>query len=399
MIAQEENAAPCPCPVCRRSELLQFFVLREIPLQCNVLWRSREEAVAAPRGDLELVFCRTCGHVYNRAFRSELMEYSEAYENSLHFSPFFQDYAQGLAQKLLDRHQLTNKHVVEIGCGKGDFLKLLCRMGNNRGTGFDPSFSHERTSDHLDASITFVQDYYSKAHGTQGADLIVCRHVLEHIPQPLNFLTDLRRAINGNGKTPVFFEVPNALFILEDLSIFDLIYEHCSYFTLESLTTAFEMAGFQVTAVESAFGGQFLTLEGLACDGPCPSIRDAGRHVREYQEHVESFAGRFEGKVNQWSRRLDEIRLAGSKALVWGAGSKGAGFLNMTPGASVVEYVVDINPHKEGKYVAGTGQRIVSPEFLSDYRPELILVMNPIYLPEIRRQVTDMGLSPKFLAV
>jgi hypothetical protein len=62
-----------------------------------------------------------------------------------------------------------------------------------------------------------------------------------------------------------------------------------------------------------------------------------------------------------------------------------------------IEYAVDINPFKTGKFMAGTGQQIVAPEFLVDYKPDLVIAMNPIYLDEIRAKLDELGLAPELI--
>ncbi len=64
-----------------------------------------------------------------------------------------------------------------------------------------------------------------------------------------------------------------------------------------------------------------------------------------------------------------------------------------------IGYVVDINPHKQDKYVAGTGQKIVSPDFLKGYKPDFVAVMNPIYREEIRQKLKQMALNPEIISV
>jgi hypothetical protein len=63
-----------------------------------------------------------------------------------------------------------------------------------------------------------------------------------------------------------------------------------------------------------------------------------------------------------------------------------------------IDFVVDINPHRQGKYLAGSGKQIVPPAFLREYRPETVIVMNPIYCDEIRAELDRMGLSPTLIA-
>ncbi len=81
--------------------------------------------------------------------------------------------------------------------------------------------------------------------------------------------------------------------------------------------------------------------------------------------------------------------------VLWGAGTKAVSFLNMLEiGADDgIEHVVDINPRKTGRYLPGTAQKIISPEGLSDCRPDVVVVMNPEYAPEIRSMVESMGLG------
>jgi hypothetical protein len=94
------------CPVCDADEVKGFLEIPRVPVYCNVLWPSREEALAAPRGDLDLAYCGGCGHVFNRRFDPGLVEYTGDYENSLHYSPRFQEYADKLAADLIARHDL-----------------------------------------------------------------------------------------------------------------------------------------------------------------------------------------------------------------------------------------------------------------------------------------------------
>ena len=79
--------------------------------------------------------------------------------------------------------------------------------------------------------------------------------------------------------------------------------------------------------------------------------------------------------------------------MVWGAGSKGVTFLNLIDPIGQIEYIIDINPRNQGKYVPGTGQNILSPEFLREYQPDVVLVMNEIYKDEIQQILDSLGVS------
>ncbi len=387
------------CPVCLAPETHPFFEMASVPVYCNRLWPTREKALQCAKGDIQLVFCRFCGFIGNRAFEPERMDYDENYENSLHFSPRFQDYAEALATHLIARYDLHGKNIIEIGCGKGEFLAMLCKLGGNRGVGFDRSYVTGRMSTEVGRGIQFIQDFYSELYAGYPCDLICCRHTLEHIHDPAAFLAMIRRNLDRRPGTAVFFEVPHALFTLRDMGIWDIIYEHCSYFCPESLARLFTRCGFHVREVREVYEGQFLCIEALPGNGgaglPPASRKDLERMARD----VTAFGENYRRKVEIWRRALEQFRQTRQRAVIWGAGSKGVTFLNTFPGQEVLEYAVDVNPHKQGLYVPGTGQKIVPPEFLRDYRPDAVLVMNPIYRDEITRQIAGLGLKTELIPV
>lgn len=384
------------CPVCGAVESVHLLHLNKIPVFCNVLCPTREEALTIPRGEMNLAFCPTCGHVWNTAFNPTLMEYTQSYENSLHFSPTFQAYAHSLADRLVEDHNIRNKDIVEIGSGQGDFLRALCAVGNNRGVGFDPSFTPAANGGQpVDDRVRIVQDIYSAEYASYPADLICCRHVLEHIPVPADMLQNVRRAVGPRLDTVIFFEVPNALFTLHDLSIYDIIYEHCSYFSAGSLAYAFAVQGFQIREVREEFNGQFLSITAQVSSSKAPPLR--WKELDQMAVDVTSFAEHYLRKINEWNGRLNEFMQSGRKAVVWGAGSKGNMFLNTLRTQGCIDYVVDINPRKHGMYVAGAGQQIVPPAFLRDYQPDVVIIMNPAYHNEIRQAVENLGVRAEFL--
>lgn len=385
------NPSNSSCPVCNKTGVTNVININRVPIRCNVLLETRQAALEAPRGDIDLAFCPQCGHVFNLAFEGEKMGYTEEYENSLHFSPRFQEYATASAADLVDRHGLYGKDILEIGSGRGDFLKLLVEMGQNRGVGFDPSYAGPAPGEEL-PGITFVQDYYDRRYAGFPADFILSRHVLEHIPKPGDFLRMLRSVIGDRRETVVFFEVPNVLYTLHDLGIWDLIYEHCSYFSESSLTEAFHCSGFDVLQTRETFGGQFLTIEARPARNEVSEGDPDAAFLEVVAQDVENFAENYRMKVAGWEERIQEYRNAAKRAVVWGAGSKGISFLNTVKAGDVVEYVVDINPRKQGRFVSGAGQEIVAPEFLKTYRPDVVILMNRNYENEIREQLNGLGL-------
>jgi SAM-dependent methyltransferase len=324
------------------------------------------------------------------------MEYTQDYENSLHFSPRFQQYATSLARGLVDRYDIRDKDVIELGAGKGDFLAMLSELGGNRGVGFDPSYA-PGPEEHKNGQLTFIQDFYSEKYSDYEADLICCRHVLEHVEDPNSFVVTVRRAAGHRLETVVFFEVPNFLFTLNELGVWDIIYEHCSYFSHYSLAQLFRQNGFKVLDISTTFEDQFLTIEASPSAESGQVISDETRGLEEMRASIREFAREYEQVVIDWQQRLQQIVDMGQKAVVWGAGSKGVTFLNTFKAQDVIEFVVDINPRKKGMHVAGTGQKIVPPESLVTYQPDVVIIMNANYKDEIRQQLDGLGIKASII--
>jgi hypothetical protein len=369
--------------------------LASVPIQPNVLWETAEEALAAPRADLALALCQQCGLIWNVAFDPDALSYGAAYENSLHFSSEFQRYSESLADRLATRYVPADGRVVEIGSGKGEFLSALCERAGCAGVGFDPSYAGEADG-RADGRVAFVREYFTKNSTVGRADLIVCRHVVEHLADPLAFLETLRGPLQGPGSTGVLYvEVPAAEYLLREDAIWDLIYPHVSLLSASSLRYLIGRAGFDVRAHGFSFGDQYLWVEA----SPTPVVVKTPSAVNgTVGRLVSRFAERCAAKRIDWGRRLADQLSAGPVAL-WGAGAKGATFLNIVDGGSAIAAVVDANPRKHGKYVSGTGQIIISPEALSRHDPATVLLMNPIYKNEIDRQLRALRVDADVIVV
>ncbi|NEP13493.1 MAG: class I SAM-dependent methyltransferase [Symploca sp. SIO2C1] len=387
------------CPVCESPHLEIFFEMLEMPVYCNLLWPEQQAARSCPKGDIKLAFCPSCGFITNVAFDPAKLGYSQDYENSLHYSPRFQEYAQSLATGLVERHNLYDKDIIEIGCGKGDFLISLCELGNNRGIGFDPSYVPRSEHSPMENQVQFIQDFYSDRYQDYQADWIACRHTLEHVPNPADLLNPLRQAIGDRVSTGIFFEVPNALDTFRNLAVWDIIYEHCCYFASTSLTQAFTSCGFEVSNMKEEFGGQFLCIEAIPVNENVNRTHEQRDQVEALSRDIAAFTTKFNAKVETWKQKLVQISQTGQKVVVWGAGSKGVTFLNILKLQDLIEYAVDLNPRKQGMYVAGTGQKIVPPEFMRDYQPDVVIVVNPLYEQEIRHLLAGWDLNPEFICV
>jgi len=373
-----------------------FHEVSSVPSNSCILLDSNAAAVAYPQGEIRLGFCPECGFISNIAFHPGLTEYSGRYEETQGFSPTFNAFHRALAERLIDRYDLHGKDVIEIGCGKGEFLMLLCELGGNRGLGFDPGVHADRIQGAAAERVRVIPDFYSEKYADYQGDFVACKMTLEHIHPVGDFIAGVRRAIGERAGTNVFFQIPEATRILRDCAFEDIYYEHCSYFSPGSLARLFRASGFQVLSLATEYEGQYLTIEARAAQSPViqAPLPEEG-DIEVLAELVDSFPARFEEKRRLWTERLRRYGEEDRRVVLWGAGSKAVAFLSTLGGEGVVSYGVDINPYRQGHYLPGTGLPIVAPAFLADYRPDTVLVMNPIYREEIARDLAGMSLHPE----
>ena len=391
------NSLSIPCPACQQQISGQWFYRSENhPANSVILCQSPDEATTLKRGDIELVYCDGCGFIFNKAYDPGLCRYDQNYEESQAYSRVFNQFSSELAAHLIETHQLRNKTILEIGCGKGDFLNLICRMGNNRGVGYDPSYVAERSQTMAGNAVTFYRECFPQKYDGLQPDCVICKMTLEHIPQVHQFLTEIRKAIIPGNNAVVFFQVPDCAAILEGARFWDIYYEHCSYFTRESLSNLFQLCGFRIVSITGGYDSQYLMIEARPDDTLLK---------RDFQPDcssgnlVRSFAATVAKHVELWRQRLRSYHEKNKTVALWGGGSKAVAFLTHLDSLSPIHWVVDINPHKQGTYLPGSGYRISAPEELVALRPDIVLAMNPVYLEEIHKELDQLGVDCEILPV
>ncbi len=346
----------------------ELYRAEQLPVFQNRMFRSAQEATACARGDVVLEQDARTGLVFNSAFRPELMQYDADYQNEQAVSAVFRSHLDEIT-RIAERH-FRGGSLIEVGCGKGFFLEHLLALGFDV-TGIDPAYEG--------SNPRVIKGRFSRAAGLRAAGLVL-RHVLEHIPQPAEFLAELREA-NGGGGT-ILIEVPCLDWICRRRAWFDIFYEHVNYFRLDDFRRLFG----DILEVGHVFGGQYLyVVADLA------SLRDSAEGSITPFEFPRDFAASA-GRHAERMRAKQAAPGAVGHSVVWGGASKGVIFsLFMQRAGARVDFVVDINPAKQGKYLAATGLRVSSPEeMLQQAAPGSdIYVMNGNYLPEIRRMTQD----------
>jgi hypothetical protein len=384
------------CPSCSGDTIEVFFTVKNAPIFSMVTMDSKKEALSVPRKDIELGFCQNCGFIFNQTFDTSIDYFTLGYEDQQGFSKTFMQYLTRISEELIAKYNLKGKKLVEIGCGKGDFINLLNTLAGGTGIGIDPAYEIGRQTN---PNLTFLREFYALHHGSLGADFICCRHTLEHIFHTHEFLTLLRESLGGTQKPVIFFEIPQISRILDIQAFWDIYYEHCSYFSAGSFGRLLRNTGFKILDMRLDYSDQYLLVEVI------PSELSEDTHfaiedtIEQQKKRIAYFTTEINKQLGEWRERLEKLKEEKKKVVVWGGGSKAVGFLTNFADIGLIEYVVDINPYMENNYIPGIGSKYVQPDFLKEYRPDTVIIMNGVYKDEITESIHKMGVYPQIYSL
>ncbi|MCB2359369.1 class I SAM-dependent methyltransferase [Clostridium estertheticum] len=383
------------CHVCNSIDVVKFLERKEVPVHQNYIFESEKTAIIINKGNLELYICKKCGFIFNEAFDINKLQYSEFYDNTQDISNIFNQYIDKEIDFLINDLMIEEKRIVEVGCGKGNFLKKLAVRSNSIGVGFDPSYVGD--TEILNGRIKFEKCFYDENCTDVPADIVICRHVIEHVPNPVDMLKNIRKALDGSPNALVFFETPSVKWILDNKIIYDFFYEHCSYFDVTSITKAFDIAGFTVKKIVHDFNGQYMWIIGEISKCNEYTSEFNYKDIDDLEKLAYSYNCVVNKKIEKWKEKI--IRLGkNSKVAIWGAGAKGVTFANLIdPKNLYIDCVIDINIHKQGCYLPGTGHKIVNYTDIIDRKIQYVIVMNNNYSDEIEQTLKDNNINVQII--
>lgn len=356
------------CPLCGGCDTQRTVRRERVPIFQNVVYATHEAAVTAPQALFELATCRRCGFSYNGEFDSSLVNYDANYDNHV-ASAAFRAYYRDVASMLIDRFRITDGTVYDIGCGKGEFLRIFCELAPGvRGVGIDPSCTPV-----MEGNFELRRATFETSRFDSDARLVVLRHVLEHIEQPRAFLTALRAAMPS---TPLYVEVPDLTWILDNRAFWDFCYEHCNYFTPAAMRHALELAAFDVVEQSTAFGDQYQWSLGIPAEAEVSVVHDVAPALAAIEHY-------WTEEKSQIERLREQADRCGGLT-IWGMATKGV-LLAVILGADRIRGGIDMNRGKQFRFAAGSGVMIRSPDWLATLPSAAqVLAMNPNYADEIR---------------
>ena len=312
------------CPCCDSFNIDVFHEIKRVPVNTVMNNYSRAAALSFPCGDIALGFCGRCGFIFNTLFDPNAVRYSPHCEETQGCSPTFSAFAKDVALQLVEKYRIQNKTIIEIGCGKGEFLKYICALGGNKGVGFDPAYAPGRSDRKgTDSDVRFIRDFFSEKYSNFSGDLVCCIMTLEHVPDPVKLVRAVRHAVSNRREAVVFFQVPDVTRILKDCCFEDIYYEHCSYFSPATLSRLFGRSGFKHLSLQTVYGNQYILLEARAAEDDRPDRHDAIEKIDLLSRLIDEFKTRYPQVLRYWRNLLRQFREGSKKVVLWGGRVEG----------------------------------------------------------------------------
>lgn len=357
------------CLICNQQETFNIYQSKNNTLARYGFLESQAPSNIPKTNDLvmDITFCNKCKFAWNESFQYSLVDYSsDKIIEAGNFSKRYYDYQIKSAKDVVQMIGHVPEEIVEIGAGSGIFIDAIKA---HKKIAIEPS----EESKNIDKSIQLFNCYYEKDKFNFPAELIVMRQVLEHIQDPLNFLKDVLASFESS-KNYLYIEVPNSYPAFRDGRFYDFYYEHCNYFTTQSLIELCSQLGLVVVNINSAMDGELI------------SILMTTKEIKN--EDIEK---EISDKEKLLSSKLELALKKDKKILGWGASGNGVQILNkLKLDNSKILAIIDSDKNKQGLFIPGTMQKIISPNEAIDYKPAVIIIFTQFHKKEIEEQCKEI---------
>jgi SAM-dependent methyltransferase len=369
------------------------LTLGQLPL-ANRLLTHDELGAVEPSYPLDLVLCPACSLVQiTETVPPEVLFRNYAYFSS--FSDGMVRHARELAAQVMASQKLRpTSLVIEVASNDGYLLKNYQAAGIPV-LGIEPAVNVARVAQDNNGVPTlckfFGRDLAAQLEGCgQQADVVHVHNVLAHVADLNGFVAGLRIVLKDSGVAII--EVPYVKDLIDNVEFDTIYHEHLCYFSLTSLSKLFARQGLTVLEVEriSMHGGSLRLFVGK---GGNSSKRVQALLAEEAAWGVDraafylGFGQRVERLRHDLLALLRRLKSEGQRIAVYGASAKGSTLLNYFKiGSETIDFVVDRNTHKQGRYTPGSHLKIHSPDKLVEDRPDYVLLLSWNFADEILAQ-------------
>ena len=318
------------------------------------------------------------------------------------FSTSLLAHSKQYVDMMVDRFGFNQQsQVVEIASNDGYLLQYF-KDHNVPVLGFDPTANTAAAAAEkgIETIVEFFGAETAKAQLADKeikADLIIGNNVLAHVPDINDFVKGMKIALNEGGV--ITMEFPHLMKLVDDC-LFDTIYhEHFSYLSFTTVQTIFESQGLSMFDVEEipTHGGSLRIFAKHTGDEKHPVTSNVAAMLQKEKSAGVTGLAYYEGyqdqidniKYETWSFLIEQKR-KGKKVAGYGAAAKGNTLFNFCgiKGTDLVEYVVDLSPHKQNKFLPGSHIPVVAEQHLKDHKPDYVIIIPWNLTKEISNQLS-----------
>tara|TARA_Y100000310_G_scaffold69533_1_gene65057 strand:- start:3906 stop:5102 length:1197 start_codon:yes stop_codon:yes gene_type:complete len=314
--------------------------------------------------DLDVCQCKACGLVQ---LNNEPVPYYKEVIRASAFSEEMRSFREEQFLHFVEDYELAAKKVVEIGCGKGEFLSLMKNAGADAyGIEYNNESVEYCKKNNLNVSKFYIENE-DDIIPNGPFDCFFIMNFFEHLPDPNTTLKTIYSSLNDDGFGLI--EVPNFDMILKNNLFSEFINDHLFYFTKDTLTTALERNGFEVIECKEVWYDYIISA--------VVKKRDKLDLTSFYNHQV-----KIKNELQQYINCYETGKVA-----IYGAGHQALAVISLAEIGEKIKYVVDDAPFKQGKYTPATHIPIVSSKYLTTEPVDAIIIMAASYSDEVLKKI------------
>ena len=343
---------------------MQLLTLDNMPASAQHM--PDAQGVKQDRGlTLDLCQCMGCGLVQ---FDCEPVDYYRDVIRAGGFSKTMVELRRYQYKHLIDSYHLEGKKFIEVGCGQGEFLKVLSEFPVEvHGIEHDPHLVELARAQGLDVTEGFTETEDTRFAGGL-YDVFLSFNFLEHQPDPGTMLQAIYRNLEDDAMGLI--TVPSFEYIMDHNSYYELIRDHLAYYTFETLTPLLERNGFLVEECE-------------VINRDTLSVIVKKRPQMDTENLLECYVN-LKREMESYMKYLDAWD---KKVAVWGASHQGFTLAATTKLGERARYIIDSAPFKQGKFAPASHLPIVGPDHFHEHPVDAIIITAPGYTDEIAASI------------
>lgn len=316
---------------------------------------------------LDLCQCMGCGLVQ---FDCDPVDYYRDVIRAGGFSKTMVELRRYQYKNLIQNYHLEGKRFIEVGCGQGEFLKVLTEFPvEAHGIEHDPHLVELARAQGLDVMEGFTETEDTRFPGGL-YDVFLSFNFLEHQPDPGTMLQAIYRNLEDDAVGLI--TVPSFEYIMDHNSYFELIRDHIAYYTFETLTPLLERNGFQVEECEVINRDTLSVIVKKRPQMDTENLLDCYVNLRKEMESYMKY-------LDAWDKKI----------AMWGASHQGFTLAATTKLGDKAQYIIDSAPFKHGKFAPSSHLPIVPPEYFLDHPVDAIIITAPGYTEEIATSIRE----------